>query len=72
LLLTAALSARGTRCARRAKPPNAQALVLVEQNLDAIEYLGDTDYVIDKGAIAVSGRIAELERDAHVDHSLRV
>jgi ABC-type branched-subunit amino acid transport system ATPase component len=44
----------------------------VEQNLDVIAYLGGTGYVMEKGAIAASGSIAELERDGHVEHYLSV
>jgi branched-chain amino acid transport system ATP-binding protein len=47
-------------------------LLLVEQNLDVILYLGGTGYVMEKGAIAVSGTVEELERNGSIDRYLSV
>jgi ABC-type branched-subunit amino acid transport system ATPase component len=47
-------------------------LLLVEQNLDVILYLGGTGYVMEKGAIAVSGTVEELERNGSINRYLSV
>jgi ABC-type branched-subunit amino acid transport system ATPase component len=49
-----------------------RGILLVEQNLDVISYLGGTGYVMEKGAIAASGSIEDLERSGRIDKYLSV
>jgi ABC-type branched-subunit amino acid transport system ATPase component len=45
-------------------------IVLVEQNLDVVSHVGGEGYIMEKGAIAASGPVAELERSGLIDRHL--
>jgi ABC-type branched-subunit amino acid transport system ATPase component len=45
-------------------------IVLVEQNLDVVSYVGGAGYIMEKGAMAASGSVEELERAGLIDRYL--
>ena len=55
-----------------ARIAKTRGILLVEQNLDVIQYLGGRGYIMEKGAIAADGSIDELERTGQIDHYLSV
>jgi ABC-type branched-subunit amino acid transport system ATPase component len=45
-------------------------VLLVEQNLDVVSFVGGDNYIMEKGAIAAQGPFEDLERSGHIERYL--
>jgi urea transport system ATP-binding protein len=45
-------------------------VLLVEQNLDVVSFVGGDNYIMEKGAIAAQGPFDDLERSGHIERYL--